>query len=179
MSSVQQDYQSRRLKFIALNPTMQQHFTALYRNEIVMSKIMPCLSTDQAAKLFERLYRHKPITFWGIYLQSDLSFLGVQGFLPETKGLPESNREFGILLDPAAFGKGIAFESVSRMLAFGFQRMSLTKAYAYFDRHNIAIEKIAKRLNFKVNTSPRSPIECYCSISSADFLAYNPEVYLD
>jgi RimJ/RimL family protein N-acetyltransferase len=61
--------------------------------------------------------------------------------------------EFGIGIGPSSWGKGIAQEAATIILAFGFSELGLREIYGTAVAENEAVAKFARRLGFTPGTA--------------------------
>ncbi|WP_353368516.1 GNAT family N-acetyltransferase [Aliiglaciecola sp. NS0011-25] len=181
MEILKTQYQSKRFRFKTLINEDLDLFCELYCNDIVMGKIMPKLTRQQAKSLFLGILKKQQQCaneFWRIECIVSGQSIGIQGFMTDKSQRKHNDAEFGILLSPEFYGKNIATESVTAMLFYGFRHLGLMSAHAYYNADNIAIQKIAHKLNFKIEADNNQANKMRCSISKDDFLKSNEDTNL-
>ncbi|MEP4889674.1 MAG: GNAT family N-acetyltransferase [Aliiglaciecola sp.] len=172
------EYLTQRFQYISICDEDQAIFCDLYCNDVVMGKIMPKLTTEQAKSLFKDSLRDQqqhPHEFWCIKSITSGQSIGIQGFMANREQRKRGDAEFGILLKPEFYGNNVATESVTAMLFHGFQHLKLNSAHAYFNINNAAILKIARKLGFTITVDDNQPDKMCCSISKAAFLSFNKD----
>lgn len=151
------------------------HFDALYRDPEVMAKIMSPLTEQQVSELFLRISSETSNAhFFTITDIESCEITGLMGFLPyPDKHNQVRTAEFGIVLYPHCYRGGIAKESITRLLEFGFQTLKLDEAYAHFHKQNSAIKRIAEHLSFSIEPHRAHSDKTTCSINKTRFIKHN------
>lgn len=107
-------------------------------------------SISDAKKLItavEESYKKKTGINWAIIERHLNSFVGYFGFF---RIIPEHCRaEIGYALKPEYWGKGYMYETINRMVRFGFDEMNLHSIEANVNPLNERSKKVLERIGFK------------------------------
>ncbi|GAB2682621.1 hypothetical protein GCM10027170_11220 [Aliiglaciecola aliphaticivorans] len=137
---------------------------------------MPKLERKQASSLFSNILNKQQKSlnvYWRIECVHSEKAVGIQGFMSNIEQQKRNDAEFGILIRPDFYGNHVATESVTAMLFHGFTYLNLATAHAFFDADNIAIQKIAEKLNFEITSDNQQTNKMRCCISQKTFLSHN------
>lgn len=168
---------SARFYYDPVDKSDEAVFIALYLDPQVMQKIMPVMSSQQAAETFAKLFDnplYQPATLWKIHCQSTNALIGVLGFMAQNKPSEAKRAEIGIMLKPDFGAKGVASESLLALLHYGFTALELKHVFAYFNHNNTPIERIANRLGFSITPCSSDLARKRCEIDHLHFLTHNP-----
>ncbi|MDC0602937.1 GNAT family N-acetyltransferase [Aliiglaciecola sp.] len=157
---------SPRFQFNSVESSDKEHFLNLYRDPLVMEKIMPPLATDQVHQLFESIISTSSHShFFKISEIGSQEISGLMGFLPFSKKANKLQSEFGIVLYPQHYQNGIAKESITTLINYGFSCLKLDSAFAHFRNDNVPIRKIAEHLDFRIYPHKTDINKSTCSIT--------------
>jgi ribosomal-protein-alanine N-acetyltransferase len=89
---------------------------------------------------------------WATIHKETRKFIGRCGLLPwEIESKLEV--EIAYLLDKQFWGRGLATEAAKGILAYGFEKLDLTRLICLIDPHNLASQKVAKRIGMNLERS--------------------------
>jgi ribosomal-protein-alanine N-acetyltransferase len=95
----------------------------------------------------EESYSNENGINWAIVEKHSNSFVGYFGFF---RLIPEHCRaEIGYTLKPEYWGKGYMFETISRMVSFGFKNMRLHSIEANVNPKNERSKKVLEKIGFR------------------------------
>ena len=107
-------------------------------------------SISDAEKLInsvEESYKNKTGISWGIVEKHSNSFIGYIGFI---RIYPDHCRaEIGYALKPEFWGKGYMYETINKLVRFGFEEMKLHSIEANVNPLNEKSKKVLERVGFK------------------------------
>jgi len=107
-------------------------------------------SIDDAEKMVqtvEESYNKETGINWGIVEKLSNSFIGYFGFW---RMIPEHCRaEIGYALKPEYWGKGYMYETLNKMVRFGFNEMKLHSIEANVNPANEKSKKVLEKIGFK------------------------------
>ncbi|KYG32257.1 GNAT family N-acetyltransferase [Alkalihalobacillus trypoxylicola] len=108
------------------------------------------LNIEQAEAMvnfFETNYKQKRGIRWGIEMKGYSEIIGTIGF---NAWSPKHKRaEIGYEIHPDHWGKGYAFEALSKVIQHGFEEMRLTRIGAIVFIDNIASNKLLSKIGFR------------------------------
>jgi RimJ/RimL family protein N-acetyltransferase len=89
---------------------------------------------------------------WATTHKKTRKFIGRCGLLPwEIESKLEV--EIAYLLDKEFWGRGLATEAAKGILAYGFEKLDLTRLICLIHPHNLASQKVAKRIGMTLERS--------------------------
>jgi ribosomal-protein-alanine N-acetyltransferase len=101
----------------------------------------------------EESYKKETGINWAIIEKQSSAFTGYIGFIRMT---PEHCRaEIGYALKPECWGKGYMYETINRLVRFGFDEMKLHSIEANVNPLNERSQKVLERVGFKKEASFR------------------------
>ena len=100
--------------------------------------------TRQYLEYLGRRYAMGMFYDWAVIYEPDCRMVGTCGFT--SFNCPADSAEIGYVLNPAYQGRGLATEAVRRVLAFGFEELSLHRIEAHFIRGNDASLRLMERV---------------------------------
>jgi RimJ/RimL family protein N-acetyltransferase len=125
-------------------------FTHLYTDGDVMRRILPPLSVDAAARVFERACRHTANSqpghrYWTIEEKSTDAAIGIAALLRAGE-----SAELGVMLRREAWQRGISSEAFVPLIDHAFLRMGLELITAQRpeDDHALIIDRLLGRFGF-------------------------------
>lgn len=167
---------SQRYYFSLLNETHRDFYHSLYSDKTVMEKIAEPLGLKSLSALFQHALKHNKLGLindskslsWIIRDLPTNQIVGIQGFMQSSSNPSEA--EFGIMLALGNHQKGIANESISALIKYGFTEMEFSKLYANYTTQNSAIQRIAENLDFNINNSQNRSHSMYCWLTKQEFV---------
>ena len=103
--------------------------------------------SEKLIQLVEESYNKEDGINWAIIEKHSNSFVGYFGFF---RIIPEHCRaEIGYALKPEYWGKGYMYETINRMVRFGFENMKLHSIEANVNPLNERSKKVLERIGFK------------------------------
>lgn len=168
-------FASRRFHFTLLEEKHRSFYQSLYTDKVVMEKIAAALDSKSVSTLFDQVLRKNTLSltansrslYWVIVDSETGNYLGIQGFI-QTTTVPQE-AEFGIMLAQTNYQKGIANESISALIRFGFEHLKFENLFAHYTKQNAAIQRIAENLNFNIKTSGIDSEDRYCWMTDSEF----------
>lgn len=103
--------------------------------------------SEKLIRSVEESYKKETGIIWAIVEKYTNSFIGYIGFI---RIFPEHCRaEIGYALKPEYWGKGYMYESIKRMVRFGFNNMRLHSIEANVNPDNEKSKKVLEKIGFK------------------------------
>jgi len=146
------EFESERLIFRKILMSDAKDILLIRSNDDVMRfmDVMRFESIADAEKMIrsvEESYNKEDGINWGIVEKHSNSFVGYFGFF---RIIPEHCRaEIGYALKPEYWGKGYMYETINRMIKFGFEIMKLHSIEANVNPANEKSKKVLERIGFK------------------------------
>ena len=102
---------------------------------------------ERMIRSVEESYNNENGINWAIVEKHSNSFVGYFGFF---RIIPEHCRaEIGYALKPEYWGKGYMYETINRMVRFGFKNMKLHSIEANVNPKNERSKKVLEKIGFK------------------------------
>jgi len=146
------ELESERLIFRKIYLSDAKEIFSIRSNDDVM-KFMDVprhLSISDSEKLInvsEESYKKETGINWAIIEKDSNSFIGYIGFI---RIFSEHCRaEIGYVLKPEYWGKGYMFETINKIVRFGFKEMNLHSIEANVNPLNERSQKVLERVGFK------------------------------
>ena len=146
------EFESERLLFRKLLLSDAKDLLLIRSNDAVMRfmDVMRFESIADAEKMIrsvEESYKNENGINWAIVEKHSNSFVGYFGFF---RIIPEHCRaESGYALKPEYWGKGYMYETINKMVRFGFENMRLHSIEANVNPLNERSKKVLERIGFK------------------------------
>lgn len=146
------EFESERLRFRKFSIGDAKDLFHIRSNDDVMKYLdmVPFESIGDAEKMVqtvEESYSKETGINWGIVEKLSNSFIGYFGFF---RIIPEHCRaEIGYALKPEYWGKGYMYETINRMVRFGFKNMKLHSIEANVNPKNERSKKVLEKIGFK------------------------------
>jgi len=146
------EHESERLHFRKILMDDAKDLFLLRSNDDVMRfmDVIRFESIDDAEKMVqtvEESYNKETGINWGIVEKLSNSFIGYFGFW---RMIPEHCRaEIGYALKPEYWGKGYMYETLNKMVRFGFNEMKLHSIEANVNPVNEKSKKVLEKIGFK------------------------------
>jgi ribosomal-protein-alanine N-acetyltransferase len=103
--------------------------------------------SEKLIQLVEESYNKEDGINWAIIEKHSNRFVGYFGFF---RIIPEHCRaEIGYALKPEYWGKGYMYETINRMVKFGFDNMKLHSIEANVNPENEKSKKVLEKISFK------------------------------
>lgn len=146
------EFESERLLFRKILLSDAKDLLLIRSNDDVMRfmDVIRFESIGDAEKMVmsvEESYKKETGINWGIVEKHSNSFVGYFGFF---RIIPEHCRaEIGYALKPEYWGKGYMYETINRMVKFGFENMRLHSIEANVNPENEKSKKVLENIGFK------------------------------
>jgi ribosomal-protein-alanine N-acetyltransferase len=103
--------------------------------------------SEKLIQLVEESYKNESGIDWSIIEKHSNTFIGYIGFI---RIFPEHCRaEIGYALKPEFWGKGYMYETIKRIVKYGFENMNLHSIEANVNPLNERSKKVLERIGFK------------------------------
>jgi len=103
--------------------------------------------SEKLIQLVEESYKKESGIDWSIIEKHSNIFIGYIGFI---RIFPEHCRaEIGYALKPEFWGKGYMYETINRMVKFGFENMNLHSIEANVNPANEKSKRVLEKIGFK------------------------------
>ncbi|WP_161602741.1 GNAT family N-acetyltransferase [Thermomonospora catenispora] len=172
---------------LLLEPWQERHAPHLLRLA-TDSRVMRYISTGvwspgYAARRHVQALRHWADHGFGwraVHDRRDRSFLGLVSLIRPASpvaGIPEPALEIGWWVAPDAWGRGIATEAASAMLAEAFDRLEAAAVVARFHAANIGSARVTAKLGLVPvgeTTGPNGEPMRICALTGADYRSDRP-----
>ena len=146
------ELESKRLRFrkIYLNDA-NEIFLIRSNNEVMKYMDVPrhhsINDSERLIETAEESYKKETGINWAIIEKDSNSFIGYIGFI---RIFSEHCRaEIGYVLKPEYWGKGYMFETINKIVRFGFKEMNLHSIEANVNPLNERSQKVLERVGFK------------------------------
>lgn len=145
-------FESERLKFRKIVLVDANDIFRIRSNDEVMKfmDVPSHYSISDSEKLIqsvEESYKKETGINWGIIEKDSQSFIGYAGFIRIN---PEHCRaEIGYALKPEFWGKGYMYETINKLVRFGFEEMKFHSIEANVNPLNERSKKVLERVGFK------------------------------
>lgn len=146
------EFESERLLFRKIIFADAKEIFSIRSNDDVMRfmDVPRHYSINDSEKLIDSIddsYAKEMGICWAIVEKKSNAFVGYIGFIRMT---PEHCRaEIGYALKPEYWGKGFMFETINRIVRFGFREMNLHSIEANVNPLNERSQKVLERVGFK------------------------------
>jgi ribosomal-protein-alanine N-acetyltransferase len=146
------ELESERLLFKKITQVDEKNLFALRTNDNVLRfmDVTRFNSIDDATSMISSLeesYKQESGINWSIIEKQSNDFIGYFGFW---RIITEHCRaEIGYALNPEYWGKGYMYETINRMVRFGFKEMNLHSIEANVNPLNERSKKTLERIGFK------------------------------
>jgi len=146
------EFETERLRFRKIYVSDAKEIFLIRSNDNVMRfmDVPRHHSISDSEKLIETAeesYKNETGMNWAIIEKHSQSFIGYIGFI---RIFSEHCRaEIGYVLKPEYWGKGYMFETINRLVRFGFEEMKLHSIEANVNPLNERSKKVLERVGFK------------------------------
>jgi len=146
------EFETERLRFRKIYVSDAKEIFLIRSNDDVMRfmDVPRHHSISDSEKLIETAeesYKNETGMNWAIIEKHSQSFIGYIGFI---RIFSEHCRaEIGYVLKPEYWGKGYMFETINRLVRFGFEEMKLHSIEANVNPLNERSKKVLERVGFK------------------------------
>jgi len=146
------EFESERLRFRKIIPDDAKDIFLIRSNDDVMrfmdvTRHHSISDSEKLIQLVEETYKKETGINWAIIEKHSNSFIGYIGFI---RIFSEHCRaEIGYALSPDYWGKGYMFETINRIVRFGFDEMNLHSIEANVNPLNERSLKVLERVGFK------------------------------
>ena len=146
------EFESERLLFRKILLSDAKNLFHIRSNDDVMRfmDVIRLESNSDAEKLISSVveaYKKQEGITWAIIEKHSKSFVGYFGFW---RMIPQHCRaEIGYALKPEYWGKGYMYETLNRMVRFGFNEMNLHSIEANVNPANERSKKVLEKIGFK------------------------------
>ncbi|MBS7529933.1 GNAT family N-acetyltransferase [Hazenella sp. IB182353] len=122
--------------------------------------IEPCKDIEQAVTIIQ-YHMEDAGCRWGIFTKEDDTFIGTCGFHYLRNSNNIFTAEIGFDLSRDQWGKGIMFEVLQQIIAFGFTQMGLDVIDATVEQANERSQKLMNKLGFQRASELRENLVYY------------------
>jgi [ribosomal protein S5]-alanine N-acetyltransferase len=146
------ELESERLLFRRILLSNSKDLFLIRTNDYVMEyldvvRFKSIADAEKMVQTLEESYEKETGINWGIVEKHSNKFIGYFGFW---RMIPEHCRaEIGYALKPEFWGRGYMYETINRMVRFGFENMSLHSIEANVNPLNDRSKKVLERVGFK------------------------------
>jgi RimJ/RimL family protein N-acetyltransferase len=126
----------------------KENLITLLTDETVMKHVdMGVFTIENAKKLWKKLiedfYPQGKDTIYAVFAKDDERYIGHAAIRPRPE--KEEDWEISYMLKTEDWGKGFATEIARCLIAYGFNKLNLTKVVATIDDHNFGSIKVAEK----------------------------------
>jgi ribosomal-protein-alanine N-acetyltransferase len=146
------EFDSERLHFRKINLADAKEIFSIRSNDDVMRfmdvpRHHSIGDSEKLIRAIEDSYKNEAGINWAIIEKKSNAFIGYIGFIRMN---PEHCRaEIGYALKPEFWGRGFMFETINRIVRFGFEEMNLHSIEANVNPLNERSQKVLERVGFK------------------------------
>jgi ribosomal-protein-alanine N-acetyltransferase len=146
------EFESERLMFRKILLNDAKDLLLIRSNDDVMRfmdviRFESIADAEKMIRSVEESYNKEDGINWAIIEKHSNSFVGYFGFF---RIIPEHCRaEIGYALKPECWGKGYMYETINRMVRFGFDEMKIHSIEANVNPLNERSKKVLERIGFK------------------------------
>lgn len=146
--------ETKRIKFEPLQAKYRKDLEELFcKNNLVMQSTLKgrVFTKQEFEELLENEFiknKEDSLGFWCVISKADNKLIGVSGLHKFTQ-LENANYEFGFILNPNYWGKGLATEIGNFWFDYAKTTMGLTQLIATVSPTNIASRRVLEKLNME------------------------------
>jgi ribosomal-protein-alanine N-acetyltransferase len=146
------EFSSERLHFRKIDFTDAKEIFSIRSNDDVMRfmdvpRHYSISDSEKLIQLIDDSFKNEKGINWAIIEKLSNAFIGYIGFIRMS---PEHCRaEIGYALKPEFWGKGFMYESINKLVSFGFNEMKLHSIEANVNPLNKRSQKVLERVGFK------------------------------
>ena len=146
------EFESERLLFRKLLLSDAKDLLLIRSNDAVMkyldiARFESIADAEKMVQTVSESYDRETGINWGIVEKHSNNFIGYFGFW---RMIPEHCRaEIGYALKPEYWGRGYMYETINRMVRFGFKNMNLHSIEANVNPDNDKSKKVLEKIGFK------------------------------
>jgi len=146
------EFESERLLFRKLLLSDAKDLLLIRSNDAVMkyldiARFESIADAEKMIRSVEESYKNENGINWGIVEKHSNNFIGYFGFW---RMIPEHCRaEIGYALKPEYWGRGYMYETINRMVGFGFKNMNLHSIEANVNPDNEKSKNVLEKIGFK------------------------------
>jgi ribosomal-protein-alanine N-acetyltransferase len=146
------EFESERLLFRSIVPGDANEIFLIRSNDEVMRfmdvpRHYSIRDTEKLIQSVEESYKKETGINWAIIEKDSQSFIGYAGFI---RIYPEHCRaEIGYALKTEFWGKGFMYETINKLIRFGFSEMKFHSIEANVNPLNERSKKVLERVGFK------------------------------
>ena len=146
------EFESERLLFRKLLLSDAKDLLLIRSNDAVMkyldiARFESIADAEKMVQTVSESYDNETGINWGIVEKHSNNFIGYFGFW---RMIPEHCRaEIGYALKPEYWGRGYMYETINRMVRFGFKNMNLHSIEANVNPDNDKSKKVLEKIGFK------------------------------
>jgi len=146
------EFESERLLFRKFLLSDAKDLLLIRSNDAVMkyldiARFESIADVEKMVQTVSESYDNETGINWGIVEKHSNNFIGYFGFW---RMIPEHCRaEIGYALKPEYWGRGYMYETINRMVRFGFKNMNLHSIEANVNPDNDKSKKVLEKIGFK------------------------------
>jgi len=146
------EFESERLLFRKFLLSDAKDLLLIRSNDAVMkyldiARFESIADAEKMVQTVSESYDNETGINWGIVEKHSNNFIGYFGFW---RMIPEHCRaEIGYALKPEYWGRGYMYETINRMVRFGFKNMNLHSIEANVNPDNDKSKKVLEKIGFK------------------------------
>ena len=146
------EFESERLLFRKFLLSDAKDLLLIRSNDAVMkyldiARFESIADAEKMVQTVSESYDKETGINWGIVEKHSNNFIGYFGFW---RMIPEHCRaEIGYALKPEYWGRGYMYETINRMVGFGFKNMNLHSIEANVNPDNEKSKKVLEKIGFK------------------------------